>query len=77
MLKAHIIWRISKPDFNLTLDKILSLSKELFEYHFEYKIVELLKKYPNDDLNNVWTGYKREPEIIKFNSNDGEHVSYV
>lgn len=35
MLKAHIIWRISKPEFNLTLDKILSLSKELFEYHFE------------------------------------------
>lgn len=38
LLKAHVIYRMTKKGFNLTLDKILSLSKELFEYHFKYKI---------------------------------------
>jgi hypothetical protein len=56
-----VINRISKPGFKLTLDKILSLSKELYEFHFEFKIVQLLKLYPVDALECVWTGYKRVP----------------
>lgn len=72
-----MINRISKPEFNLSLDKILSLSKELFEFHFEYKINELLKKYPIDALECVWIGYKKIPKPIKFDSNDPQHITYI
>lgn len=72
-----MISRICKPGFNLSLDKILSLSKELFEFHFELKINELLKNYPDDGLNNVWVGYRKAPTPLKFSSNDPVHVTYV
>lgn len=72
-----MISRICKPGFNLSLDKILSLSKELFEFHFELKINELLKNYPDDGLNNVWVGYRKAPTPLKFSSNDPDHVTYV
>ncbi|CAD8068372.1 unnamed protein product [Paramecium sonneborni] len=76
-LEAHVINRISKPGFNLTLDKILSLSKELYEFHFEFKITQLLKQYPIDALECVWTGYKKIPQPMKFDSNNMDHVAYI
>ncbi|CAD8058923.1 unnamed protein product [Paramecium primaurelia] len=76
-IRAHVINRISKPGFNLTLDKILSLSKELYEFHFEFKINQLLKQYPTDALECVWTGYKKIPQPIKFDSNNMDHVAYI
>ena len=52
-----------------------------FQEDFCDQIAQLLHNFPPDHLTNegakFWSGPKRQPKAIKFDSTDDLHVSYV
>jgi len=52
-----------------------------WHYLFQDQIDQILLKYPenhlDDDGNRFWTGTKKKPHSLKFNSNDPQHMSMI
>jgi ubiquitin-activating enzyme E1 len=61
--------------------KCVQVARDNFDEHFDHKIRDLLAIFPKDHLDShgqpFWSGPKRAPEPIEFNSNDVAHLSLI
>ncbi len=64
-----------------SFEDCIAFAREKFQDHFNYTIAQLLHTFPPDykDEHGVpfWTGPKRAPQILEFDSKDDLHIMYV
>jgi ubiquitin-activating enzyme E1 len=65
----------------LTFDQCIQWARLKFEEEYHQKIAQLLFNYPVDSLNSeggrFWSGTKRAPAPLQFDSTDATHMMFV
>ena len=65
----------------LSFEDCVMWARTQFEKHFHNAILQLLHSFPLDTRTssgaNFWSGPKRPPRALKFDSNDPTHMSFV
>jgi ubiquitin-activating enzyme E1 len=61
--------------------KCISIAKDLYCYYFDHNIRDLLSIFPKDHLDShgmaFWSGPKRAPDAVPFNSNDELPLMFI
>ncbi len=64
-----------------SFDSLVEIARRDFDLQFNYNIRQLLHLFPedhkNEDGQRFWSGPKRCPVPIPFDSSDPLHVTYV
>jgi ubiquitin-activating enzyme E1 len=68
---------IAKNNF----EKILKRSVDIHHENYIFQIKKLIEEFPTNFINNdgslFWSGSKRLPEIIKYNTNDIDCFNFI
>ena len=74
--KLKEIFEYSKIAIEKNFDKCVEKGLLQYNYNFNYKILDLLETYGKDN-NDFWTGDKRLPHPITFNTEDKYSLLFV
>jgi len=76
--KVHESLVQSKP---VRFEQCVFWARKQFQEKFSNSIVQLLHNFPKDQIdtegNRFWSGHKRAPEPIEFDSNDSLHMNFI
>lgn len=68
-------------DKPLTFEDCIAWARRQFESHYNHKIQQLLYNFPKDSTTSTgapfWSGPKRAPEPLKFDSNNSTHLAFI
>ena len=72
-----LVLKSEKPD----LQKIVQIAVDQYTESFHHQIAQLLHNFPKDHKTTegapFWSGPKRAPTVIEFDSSDDAHVKYI
>jgi ubiquitin-activating enzyme E1 len=64
-----------------SFQKCVEVARDLFDFHYDHNIRDLKSIFPDDHKdsngNPFWSGPKRAPHPIIFNSEDELHLNFV
>lgn len=64
-----------------SFESCVSLAREQFDSYYDYSIRDLLSMFPKDhkdkDGQPFWSGPKRAPSPIPFDSTNSDHVNFI